>query len=171
MPDDSVVVGRIGRPHGLAGEMRAMATGATLTTLRVGDRVTVAGIRGGPDRSVEITGIRTIDRGVLIRLSGVTSREDAQALTGATIGVSPDRLTALGADDEFYVRDLIGCEVLSGTAHLGEVVEVYAGSANDALVVTRDDGDQVLVPFTKDAVTELDLAGRRVVIRPDLFGT
>ena len=148
-----------------------MATGATLTALRAGDRVTLAAIPGAADRSVAITGIRTVDRGVLLRLEGVDTREDAQALTGATIGVAAERLTPLGADDEFYVRDLIGCAVLSGAAPLGEVVEVYAGSANDALVVTREGGDQVLVPFTKDAVTELDLAGRRVVIRADLFGT
>lgn len=148
-----------------------MATGATLTTLRAGDLVMLAGIPGAPDRTVAITGIRTVDRGVLLRLDGVVTREDAQALTGATIGVSAERLTPLAAPDEFYVRDLIGCAVLSGTAPLGEVVEVYSGSANDALVVAREGGEQVLVPFTKDAVTELDLTGRRVVIRADLFGT
>ena len=107
---------------------------------------------------------------MLIRLEGVDIREDAQALTGATISVAPARLAGIAEPDEFYVRDLVGCVVSAGDTVLGPVIEVYPGAANDALVVTTDAGQQLLVPFTKDAVTELDLPGRRVVIRPDLFG-
>jgi 16S rRNA processing protein RimM len=166
--DDLVVVGRIGRPHGLAGEMRAIPTGATLVTLRPGDRIMLAG--AGERREARIVALRPVDRGVLIRLEGVDIREDAQALTGATISVAPARLAGIDDADEFYVRDLIGCVVSAGDTVLGPVIEVYPGAANDALVVTTDAGQQLLVPFTKDAVTELDLPGRRVVIRPDLFG-
>jgi len=168
--DDLVVVGRIGRPHGLAGEMRAIPTGATLVTLRPGDRVTLAGAGAGERREAQIVALRPVDRGVLIRLEGVDTREDAQALTGATISVAPVRLAGIDEADEFYVRDLVGCVVSAGDTVLGPVIEVYPGAANDALVVTTDAGGQLLVPFTKDAVTELDLPGRRVVIRPDLFG-
>ena len=167
---DLVVVGRIGRPHGLAGEMRATATGATLATLRPGDQVVLAGAAAGNAREVELVTLRSVDRGVLIRLRDVDVREDAQALTGATISVSTDRLAELAEVDEFYVRDLVGCVVCAGDVVLGPVTDVYPGAANDALVVTSDVGEQVLIPFTKDAVTDLDLPGRRVVIRPDLFG-
>ncbi len=169
-PQDLVVVGWIGRPHGLAGEMRAIPTGATLVTLEQGDEVVVAGAGAGAGRAIEIVALRSVDRGALLRLRGVERREDAQALTGATISVSTNRLAALAEVDEFYVRDLIGCVVSAGDAVLGPVTEVYPGAANDALVVTTDDGKQVLIPFTRDAVTDLDLPGRRVVIRPDLFG-
>lgn len=168
--DDLVVVGWIGRPHGLAGEMRAIPTGATLVTLVPGDRVVLAGAGAGERREAQILALRPVDRGVLIRLEGVDIREDAQALTGATISVAPARLAGIDEPDEFYVRDLVGCVVSAGDTVLGPVIEVYPGAANDALVVTTDAGQQLLVPFTKDAVTELDLPGRRVVIRPDLFG-
>lgn len=167
--DDLVVVGWIGRPHGLAGEMRVIPTGATLVTLRPGDRVVLAGAGAGAGREAEIVTLRSVDRGVLIRLAAVDVREDAQALTGATVSVAQARLAGLAEADEFYVRDLVGCVVSAGDTVLGPVVEVYPGAANDALVVTTDAGQELLVPFTRDAVTEVDLPGRRVVIRPDLF--
>ena len=52
--DDLVVVGRIGRPHGLAGEMRVIPTGATLLTLCPGDQVVLAGAGAGSRRAAEI---------------------------------------------------------------------------------------------------------------------
>lgn len=150
--------------------MRAIPTGATLVTLRPGDSVMLAVGGAGEGRAAQIMALRSVDRGVLIRLEGVDIREDAHALTGATLSVARNRLAGLTDADEFYVRDLVGCVVSAGDTVLGPVIEVYPGAANDALVVTTDAGQQLLVPFTKDAVTELDLPGRRVVIRPDLFG-
>lgn len=150
--------------------MRAIPTGATLATLRAGDQVVLAGASADPPRTVAIVAIRPVDRGVLLRLDGVEVREAAAALTGATIAVPQHRLAELAEPDEFYVRDLVGCEVFSGAVSLGRVVEVHPGAANDALVVKDGDGREVLVPFTKDAVTALDVPGRRVEIRVDLFG-
>lgn len=150
--------------------MRAIPTGSTLATLRRGEMVMLAESGAGAGREIELVAMRPVDRGVLLRLRGIDAREDAAALTGATIAVPAERLAELVEPDEFYVRDLIGCVVESGDADLGTVIEVYPGAANDALVVRDEAGAQVLVPFTKDAVTRLDLPGRRVVIRPDLFG-
>ncbi len=150
--------------------MRVIPTGATLVTLCPGDQVVLAGAGAGSRRAAEIVTLRSVDRGVLIRLRGVDLRDDAQVLTGATLSVSQDRLAHLVAADEFYVRDLIGSVVMAGDTPLGPIVEVSPGTANDALVVRTEGGQQLLVPFTKDAVVELDLPGRRVVIRPDLFG-
>ncbi len=170
MADDLVVIGRIGRPHGVGGEMRVLPTGATLMTVRPGDHVMLAGAGAGPGRAAEVIALRPVDRGVLVRIRGVDAREDAAALTGATVSVSPDRLAAIVEPDEFYVRELVGCVVCAGDAVLGTVTEVSPGAANDALVVTTEAGQQILVPFTKDAVTGLDLAARRVLIRDDLLG-
>ena len=167
---DLVVIGRIGRPHGLGGEMYATPTGATLATLGTGDLVQLVEAGGGSGREVQIAALRAVTRGVLLRLHGVETREVVQTLTGATIAVAHHRLADLAAADEFYVRDLVGCVVSAGDTVLGPVVEVYPGAANDALVVATEDGAQILVPFTKDAVLDLDLSGRRVVIRADLFG-
>ena len=163
-----VVIGRIGRPHGVTGEMRAVPTGPTLATIAPGERVLLAS-SSGDARDAVIAVARTVAKGVLIRLRGVDSREEAAALTGWTIAVPVGRLAPLGDPDEFYVRDLVGCEVRSGGRVLGTVGDVYGGASNDALVVVDPSGAETLVPFTHEAIVALDVAGRMVTIRPDLF--
>lgn len=165
---DPIVIGRIGRPHGVLGELRVVPTGATLGDIAAGERLLVAGPDVEP-RTVRVEASRVVSRGVLMRFEGVATREDAAALTGATVSVSSERLRALDAPDEFYVRDLVGCAVVAD-APLGTVVDVYAGAANDALVVVDARGAQILVPFTKDAIVALDVSARLVRIRADLLG-
>lgn len=167
--DRLVVIGRLGRPHGVQGELRAAPTGPTLASMRVGEDIAVTPRDGGSPVSMRIEALRLVDRGVLLRLGGVATREDAAALTGSTLAVPEARLAELDEPDEFYVRDLVGCAVYEGANRLGEVVDIYAGAANDALVVAAEARGELLVPFTRDAVVELDLPGRVVRIRPDLL--
>ena len=77
-------------------------------------------------------------------------------------------MASLPDSDTFYVRDLLGCEVLVGARSAGTVAQVHAAPANDVLEVSGSDGD-LLVPFTADAIVELDLASRRIVVRDDLL--
>ncbi len=164
-----MVIGRIGRPHGVLGELRVIPTGETLASIRPGETLAVEP-PGGLSRDMTVEATRPVARGVLMRLRGVATREGAAALTGATVAVPQERLSGPSAPDEFYVRDLVGCEVYAGDVRLGTVVDVYQGTANDALVLESGDGPQTLVPFTHDAVVEVDVPGRLVRIRPDLFG-
>lgn len=167
--DQLVVIGRLGRPHGVGGALRAHPTGPTLASLAPGDRVEVIPSDGASPRSVEFAEIRPMAGSLLVRFSGVESREAASVLTGSTLGVPVAQRAALTEPDEFFVTDLIGCTVAIGRHDLGQVVDVYEGAANDALVVRPADGDDVLVPFTRDAVEALDLAARRIRIRSDLL--
>jgi 16S rRNA processing protein RimM len=160
-----VLVGRIGRPHGVTGEMKAYATGATLPGIRPGERVAV----GDDECPMRVDALRSAGRALLMRLEGVSDRAAAAALTGAALRVEQTRLAPLGAPDEFYVRDLIGCEVRVGQGVLGTVADVHEGFANDALVVRRDGRGDLLIPFTHDAVLGVDLPGRRVDVRDGLL--
>lgn len=169
VPDHLVVIGRLGRPHGVGGEIRAHPTGPTLATLAAGDRVEVIPPGGASPREVEILAIRHTPGSLLMRFAGADTRAAAAALTGSTIVVPIERRASITEPDEFYVTELIGCAVATGSEDLGEVVDVYEGAANDALVVRCSDGDDVLVPFTHDAVEDLDLTARRIRIRADLL--
>jgi 16S rRNA processing protein RimM len=163
----AVVIGRVGRPHGLRGALRVQPTGPTLATLELGEEVEVHS-PGVPPRPMALAGREgTADRPILW-LAGLESRDAAAALTGATLRVPAGRIAALPGPDTYYVRDLVGCEVLIGPRSAGAVVAVHEAPANDVLEVSGPGGD-LLVPFTADAVRELDLPGRRIVVRPDLF--
>jgi len=170
MPVDRlVVIGRLGRPHGVGGEIRAHPTGSTLGGVRPGDRVILVGPGGSTQRELGVEEVRAMSGSLLVRFAGIGTREAAAELTGSTIRVPPERLAPLSEADEFYVTDLIGCVVATGSVEIGSVVDVYEGSANDSLVVRAADGVETLIPFTRDALEELDVPGRRIRIRDGLL--
>jgi 16S rRNA processing protein RimM len=165
MPGERVVVGRIGRPHGVRGSVRAIATGPTLAALPEGTDLVATG-RGGAARPLRLAArAGTRDRPVLT-FEGVADRSAAAELTGAVLSVAADMVPRLEDPDTFYVRDLLGCRLLEGERDLGTVIAIRPGPAND--VIELEDG--TLVPFTGDAVLDVDPAAGRIRIRPGLIG-
>jgi len=165
----TVVIGRIGRPHGIGGAVHSRGSGPTLPTIAVGEVVEVRP-REGDARRLAVIARSGMAAQPILAFEGVTSRDEASALSGAEILVPADRVTGLDDPDTFFVRDLVGCQVLLGDRPLGPVGQVISAPANDVLEVAGADG-AVLVPFTADAVVDLDVPGRRIVLRPDLFGS
>jgi 16S rRNA processing protein RimM len=169
-----VVVGRIGKPHGIRGEVtldvrtdepdRRFAPG---TTLR-------AAAPAGADRrpsALTVARARWHQSTLLVTFEELADRNAAEAARGtvlyATIGhdESPDD------PDEYYDHQLVGLDVvdLDGTA-LGTVKALVHGSAQDLLTVRTPDGRDALVPFVTALVPEVDLVAGRVVVadRPGL---
>lgn len=171
MPDagpERVVVGRVGRPHGLDGALRVEATGPTLPAVAIGVTLCVRGPGPGGDRRLVLEERTGAPPRLTLRFVGIRRREDAQPLVGALIEVPADELPPLDDADTVYVRDLIGCRVRVGQRPLGAVVGVLSAPANDVLEVEGPDG-RALVPFTADAVPHVDFAGRVVVVREGLL--
>jgi 16S rRNA processing protein RimM len=153
------VVGRVGRAHGLDGSVHLEGFGGGVpieagTTVRVGDRDTeVTARKGTPERPI-------------LRLAGVDDRTAADALRGLDVTVAAAAAPAPGPDEYFHV-DLVGCAVRAGDRPLGTVAAVLSYPANDVLDVRGD--EEVLVPFVADVVTDVDVPGRRITIRPDFL--
>ena len=164
---DQVVIGSLGRPHGVAGVIHARATGPTLATVGVGDTLwvrvagrapvphVVSGLAGTPDR-------------LRVAFAGVDSRDAVAALTGAELLVPVERRAPLHEADTFYVADLVGCTVVMDGRELGPVREVHPAPANDVLEIDSAAG-AVFVPFTADAVVAMALEDRRIELRADLL--
>jgi 16S rRNA processing protein RimM len=165
---DRVAIARLGRPHGVRGDITAHADGPTLGTLEPGDTVFVR--IEGVDRTLVLESRRGDPLRAILGFEGVTCREEAAVLTGNSLLVDAELLPGIVDDDTFYVRDLLGFEVFEGDRLLGPVADVVPGPANDAMVITGPVGD-VLVPFTYDAVVEIDHDGRRILLRADLLGS
>jgi 16S rRNA processing protein RimM len=168
----SVVIGRIGRPHGTRGAVRARPSGRTLAEIAPGEPLEVRPA-AGPPRDLVLAGRAGTPEHPILTFEGVANRAEAAALTGAELAVAAGRIPPVDDPDTFMVRDLVGCAVLLGDRPLGEVREVISGPANDVLEVAPPPpagGPPVLIPFTADAVTDLDVPGRRIVVRPDLLG-
>ncbi len=105
--------------------------------------------------------------GFAARLTGIRTREAAEALRGTRLHVPRARLPE-AAEDEFYHVDLIGMEVRdTGGARLGRVTAVLEQGGGDLLeIAVPGRAEPVLVPFKLAIVPTVDLARRRVVIDP-----
>jgi len=118
--------------------------------------------------SVEVEGLRPVKSGFAARLKGVTDRNGAEALKGVGLYVSRVALGEAEDDDEFFHTDLVGLTVQeAGGAVIGKIASVQDFGAGDLLEIALNSRRQtVLLPFTQEAVPEVDIAGGKVVIVP-----
>jgi len=169
-----VVVGRIGKPHGLRGEVtvdvrtdepeRRFAPGATL-------RAVPPQGSHSPLRSLTVEGARWHLTTLLVTFAELADRTSAEAARGIVLYADLDPAETPSDPDEFYDHQLIGLAAYDETgAHLGEVTALVHGGAQDLLTIRTPDRRDTLVPFVKALVPVVDLPGRRVVIadRPGL---
>jgi 16S rRNA processing protein RimM len=160
-----VVVGRIGRPHGLRGEVTVQVTtddpderfasGAVLGTDPAGR---------GP---LTVVSMRRSGPVLVLGFDGVADRNAAEALRGTSLTLDASLLPVPDDPDEFYDHQLVGLTVVdqAGTV-LGTVTEVWHPPAAPVLAVNRPDGSQELVPFVSAIVPTVDLANGRLVVDP-----
>lgn len=157
---DRICVGAIAGAFGVRGEVRLKSY--TADPQAVADYSPLWTEDG--KRSFSVTIMRAIPNGLAARLSGIATKEDADALRGTELFADRDRLPSL-PDDEFYHADLIGLTVVdTGGAELGRVRAVYNHGAGDILEVvgTRT----LLLPFTRAIVPTVDLTAGRIVADP-----
>ena len=174
--EDYVVVGRIGKPHGLKGEVsveprtdepdRRFAAGATLQTER-----NRPGRPAGAHESLTIRETRWHSGRLLVTFEEIGDRTAAEDARGTVLVVPVDPDERPEDPEEFYDHQLVGLAVVDPAGEpLGELTEVIHGAAQDLLVVRVGDRD-VLVPFVSALVPEVDLGAGRVVVddRPGLL--
>ena len=168
-----VVIGRIGKPHGLRGELtvevrtdepeRRFAVGTTVRAERPGGAAT-------PLPALTVTATRWHQSTLLVRFDEVHDRTAAESARGLLLHASVPPGESPDDPDEYYDHQLVGlsAEDLDGSS-LGEVTAVLHG-AQDLLQIRTRDGRDALVPFVAALVPEVDLAGGRVVVadRPGL---
>jgi 16S rRNA processing protein RimM len=156
------VVGRIGRPHGLRGEL------AVQVRTDSPDQRFVAGAQfgAGGGRTLTVEAVRPHGQALLVRFTGVADRDSAAELSGLVLTVDATTLPDLEDPDEFYDHQLEGLTAVGPDGSvLGTVLEVVHSPASDLLVLETDRGE-ALVPFVRAIVSEVDLAGGRVLLDP-----
>jgi 16S rRNA processing protein RimM len=168
-----VVVGRIGKPHGIRGEVTVeVRTDEPDRRFAVGTTVRVERPSGGPGPwpALTVTGARWHQTTLLLRFAELTDRTTAESARGLLLHATVAADESPDDPEEFYDHQLVGlsAEDLEGRP-LGEVTAVLHG-AQDLLQIRTADGRDALVPFVAVLVPEVDLPGGRVVVadRPGL---
>lgn len=163
MPDTRILLGRIAGAHGIRGDVIIHSYAA------VAEDIAAYGALTSKDgtRSFKLSGIRVTAKGVVARVAGVADRNAAEALKGTELYVTRDKLPA-PEDGAYYVSDLIGMIAVDAAgATVGTIVDVPNYGAGDLLEIRKAGSAQTdLIPFTDAYVPEVDIAARRVVVRP-----
>ncbi len=161
MSEDRICVGAIAGAFGVQGEVRLKSFCTEATDIAsYGPLFT-----GDGARSFKVKLTRPVAGGLGARLSGVSTKEEADALKGTELFVDRSRLPKL-PDDEFYHTDLIGLQVRdTGGAVIGTVAAVHNHGAGDILEI-RLEGPKsaLLLPFTVATVPTVDIAGGSMVV-------
>jgi 16S rRNA processing protein RimM len=161
-----VTVGRIGRPHGVRGDVVVgVRTDEPELRFARGSRLDTDPVGVGP---LTVAGHRWHSGDLLVRFEEISDRTAAAELGGTWLLVDSAVLGALDDPDEFRDGDLVGLSVrtVDGTA-VGTVADVLH-HGQDILVIdpVGARADQILIPFVKAIVPEVDIAGGVLVIDP-----
>jgi len=178
-----LVVGQIGKPHGLRGEVSVavrtdepedrFVPGSVFTTEVPRDRRVSAGPVAGPAPGVayQVPGQLVVEsvrwhqgRGI-VQFEGVHDRDVAEALRGVLLQVDSAGLAPSDDPDEFHDHQLVGLRVESvdGSA-LGTVDRIDHAPASDLLVLRKVAGGTALIPFVSKLVLAVDIPAGRIVV-------
>ncbi len=162
-PTNLVLIGRLGRPHGLRGEMSL--DGASLTAKEL-VAVKVFVWKGRRDSARELR-LATARDGVprpLVRFAGVRSREEAAALTNGELWAERERVPDPGPGVA-YTFQLVGCRVVTEDGReLGILEDVWSTGANPVYVVRGE--RELLLPAHAGVVRRVDLAAGLITVTP-----
>lgn len=158
---DKVCVGAIAGAFGVQGEVRLKSFCSDPAA--IADYAPLTSEDGSRSFTVKIS--HAVAGGLAARLTGITTKEQADALKGATLWAERGKLPSL-PDDEFYHADLIGLPVLdTGGAPLGTVHAIHNHGAGDILeILAPGQRNALLLPFTRAAVPTVDLTAGRIIV-------
>ncbi|MEO5358270.1 MAG: ribosome maturation factor RimM [Nitrospirae bacterium YQR-1] len=152
-----IEVGKILKPHGLKGEMRAVLD------LTFADFESFFIERGGSVQSMAVVSIRDGTNSSLLKLAGVETIEDAAAYSGALIKIDENSLPTL-PEGHYYHHEIIGLEVISTEGEsIGKVEDIIDVKSNDVYVVEKE-GREYLIPAIADVIKEIDIVEGKIVI-------
>jgi 16S rRNA processing protein RimM len=167
-----LIVGRVGRPHGIRGEVvigvrtdepdLRFAVGATLDASPQQDA------EAADRQQLTVASARWHSGQLLVAFAAITDRTSAGELTGSWLSVDSSQLPQTPDPDEFRDHELIGLSVRTSAGLAVGVVTDVLHYGQDLLVVQRPADDECLVPFVKAIVPEVDVAAGVLVIDPPL---
>jgi len=163
---ETVQVGKIVNTHGLKGEVKVFSFSDEPERFKLFKKVIVK--QGSTTVEYKIESVKVIKNTAVLQLTGILNIDMAESLKGSLVFVDEIDVPIL-PDDCFYVKDLIGCEIMdSEVGTLGVISDVVSTGSNDVYIVKRPEKADLLVPALKSVVKNVDLTRKAVtVILPD----
>ena len=158
-----LVVGRIGRAHGVRGDLFVeVRTDEPEMRFAVGSQ-----LKTENDQSLTIASSKWHSGRLVVHFSGYDDRTSAESLRGIELSVDVDPSVLPDDPDEFYDHQLVGLSVkLESGEFVGTVTEVLHLPHQDHLAIIRPDESEVLVPFVTQFVPHVDISTGTLIITP-----
>ncbi len=162
--DDLLAIGRVGRAHGLKGELRVELFNQDSDAL---DQVDELWLSDKPEsaagaKAFSIARARAVPKAYLVELEGVSDRNGAEALRGATVWVARGALPM--DESEYFLVDLIGARVTGPEGDLGVVIEIATHPSVDSIVIEALDGRKLEQPLLDDFIERVSVKEKLVVL-------
>ncbi|MET3718547.1 MULTISPECIES: ribosome maturation factor RimM [unclassified Arthrobacter] len=156
-------VARIGKPHGIRGEVTVQVlTDAPADRFVPGTEFVVEPASAGP---LTVESARWNKDILLLAFEGIETRNQAETLRGAKLFVETEELD--DDDDEgWYEHELVGLEARVGSQVVGKIAALHTMPVQDLLVVEDANGKEILIPFVEQIVPEVNVAGGFVLLTP-----
>lgn len=162
-----MIIGRIVKPWGVRGEVKAVLLDCPEETFTTIDDVVLSG-RG---TALNITSKKFRPGCVILKFDGIDSPEDAVAYNGMLIEAEGVELPPLGKD-QYYIHDIIGLDVIASSGEtLGKISDVLSFPANDVYVMDYA-GKECMIPAIADIVKEINIDSGyiKIEVMEGLFG-
>lgn len=154
---DRIEIGGIARAHGIVGEIVVITHDPNSKILEDLEALWLRGVR------YPIAKARFTQRGWLVLLEGIATRNQAETLRGTPVEVDRDAIDL--EPGEYLLGDLVGCEVvLANGRPWGTVAEIELGF-QDRLVI-HDNGVERLLPIVPECIVSVDVAAGKIIVDP-----
>ena len=156
-------VARIGKPHGIRGEVTVQVlTDAPADRFVPGTEFVVEPASAGP---LTVEGARWNKDILLLAFEGIETRNQAETLRGAKLFIETEELDE-DDDEGWYEHELVGLEARVGSQVVGKVAGLHTMPVQDLLVVEDADGKEILIPFVEQIVPEVNVAEGFILLTP-----
>ena len=157
-------VARIGKPHGIRGEVTVQVlTDAPGDRFVPGTEFVVEPASAGP---LTVSSARWNKDILLLGFEEIETRNDAETLRGAKLFIETEELDEDDDDEGWYEHELVGLEARVGSRVVGKVAALNTMPVQDLLVVTTPGGEEILIPFVEQIVPEVNVAEGFVLLTP-----
>jgi len=156
-------VGKIVNTHGVRGEVRIIRITDFEERFMVGETLYLV-MNDEQPRPLKIAGHRKHKQFDLVLFEDFNNINDVELFKGGMLKVHEEDLTEL-SEGEYYHHEIVGCAVYTEKDEkLGTIKEILSPGANDVWVVEQLKGKDILIPFIKDVVKEVNVKDKKVSV-------
>lgn len=156
-----LTVGKITNTHGVRGELKVTPTTSDISRF---DYLKIVWVeKDGKLTEFFVDSVRYHKNFVLIKLHGIDTMDRAEEFKNCCLKVDRKNARPLG-ENEFFIVDLLDCEVYEGDELLGKITDILQTGSNDVYVVNGDKYGEILIPALEHVVLNVDIEKKKIQV-------